>query len=115
MRDNYTPTTEEVRAEYVANRGFRLPTYISPAAEFDRWLDAHDRDVAVKALEDARVRPEFTEYLPNDGEYEYTSASDCDGSNVMHWRRRPRHVGEIFPWEPATEEQHAAAIRKEAT
>jgi len=69
------------------------------------------REHDAKVLEDARVRPEFTEYLPNDGEYEYASSADCDGSNVKYLRRRPRHIGDYFPWEPTTEELHAAALR----
>ena len=54
----FTPTTEQVRAEYVTNRAMRVPTTHPVAAEFDQWLTAHDREVAAKALEDARVRPE---------------------------------------------------------
>lgn len=39
--------------------------------------------------------------LKNDGTYEYTLSSDCDGSNVTHWRRVPgmTHEGHASPWE----------------
>jgi hypothetical protein len=48
----YTPTTEEMRALYTAERldgphldGFPAPTIQQAEAEFDRWLAAHDADV----------------------------------------------------------------------
>lgn len=44
--DEYTPTTEEVRW-YVSNNG-RIPV-----EWFDRFLAAHDAEVAAKALEEA--------------------------------------------------------------
>jgi hypothetical protein len=52
-RDEYTPTTDEVRAEYVTNRAIRVPTTTPVASEFDRWLAAHDREVAAAALDKA--------------------------------------------------------------
>lgn len=48
----FVPTTEQVRAEYVTNRALRVPTTVSPAAEFDRWLAEHDAQVAAQALRD---------------------------------------------------------------
>lgn len=58
----YTPTTEELR-EYVEMGGEQSP-WLPPtpekdalrAAAFDRWLAAHDREVAAKALMDAAVQ-----------------------------------------------------------
>lgn len=40
----YTPTTDEVRNDYL-----RMGRRSEKAAEFDRWLAAHDRTVAAKA------------------------------------------------------------------
>lgn len=40
MTDPYTPTTEEVRALYDER---------TEPGEFDRWLAAHDAEVAAKA------------------------------------------------------------------
>jgi len=40
----HTPTTEDVRKRYTFHAsGIRHPEY---AAEFDRWLEQHDREVA---------------------------------------------------------------------
>ena len=44
----YTPTTEEVRKRYWLNDG--EPSDPDEALEFDRWLAAHDREVAAKAI-----------------------------------------------------------------
>lgn len=48
----YTPTTDEMRAFYTAERldgphlgGFPLPTVEQAETEFDRWLAAHDAEV----------------------------------------------------------------------
>ena len=55
---DYTPTTEEVRRDYVACKSSPqasmadddlIPIYVS-RNRFDRWLAAHDREVAAKAL-----------------------------------------------------------------
>ncbi|MGX1932060.1 hypothetical protein [Microbacterium resistens] len=46
---DYTPTTEEVRADY-ADRGGSLRSPIQRWAEFDRWLNAHDAEVRAAAL-----------------------------------------------------------------
>jgi hypothetical protein len=58
MTDDYTPTTAEVRAVY-ASGSFMLtgPGYYEVddergAAEFDRWLAEHDRQVAHDAVDD---------------------------------------------------------------
>jgi len=45
MSDEYTPTTEDVQDIYGTH-----PTHVE---EFYRWLNAHDAEVAAKALEDA--------------------------------------------------------------
>lgn len=46
MSAEYTPTTEDVRNEYT-------DFDIYPADEFDRWLAAHDAEVAARALRHA--------------------------------------------------------------
>ena len=51
----YTPTTDEVRAEYVQNRAIRVPTTTAVASEFDRWLAAHDREVKAEAFDEGWV------------------------------------------------------------
>ena len=46
----YTPTTEQVRSHYVFDQTDKWS--LERGAAFDRWLAAHDADVAAKALED---------------------------------------------------------------
>lgn len=48
-----------------------------------------------------KLEPKWAETLTNDGTYEYTISSDCDGSNVQHWRRTPGTacIEEASPWE----------------
>ena len=52
--NEYTPTTESIRDCYVFSREHPDGTFIASQreheAEFDRWLEAHDREVAAKAL-----------------------------------------------------------------
>jgi hypothetical protein len=51
MPSDYTPTTEEVRAAYAADAyGVVKKRWL---LEFDRWLAAHDRQVAENAIRDA--------------------------------------------------------------
>ena len=52
MSTDYEPTTEQVRSHYVFDQGDVWRRERGEA--FDRWLAAHDREVAAKALEDAR-------------------------------------------------------------
>lgn len=49
----FTPTTDEVRARYCADEFGHPAALTDPCLEFDRWLEAHDREVAAKALRDA--------------------------------------------------------------
>lgn len=48
-----------------------------------------------------KAEPRWAETLTNDGFYEYTVSSDCDGANVQHWRRRPgkTYIEDASPWE----------------
>lgn len=57
---------------------------------------------AILAAGYRKLEPVWAEGLINDGEYEYTISSDCDGSNVKHWKRRPEMVStlEASSWEP---------------
>lgn len=47
---DYVPTTNAVRSFYI---GIRKQPDDEAAAEFDRWLTAHDRKVAAEALREA--------------------------------------------------------------
>ena len=48
----YTPNTEEVRKGYAYDGWLNKPVQVRLKG-FDRWLEAHDREVAAKALEEA--------------------------------------------------------------
>lgn len=55
---DYTPTTEEMRVFYAAERldgphleGFPPPSVDQAEAEFDQWLAQHDAEVAAAAIE----------------------------------------------------------------
>lgn len=67
MTSKYTPTTEQVR-EFWASDGRHQPAAKSfgaqeSADEFDRWLAAHDAEVAAKALEDARLERTYEQTM----------------------------------------------------
>lgn len=54
MADEYTPTTDKVRAAYLTSRTREVPRKVGDVmAEFDRWLAAHDRAVKAEALREA--------------------------------------------------------------
>ena len=55
---------------------------------------------AILAAGYVKAEPAWAETLINDGTYEYTVSSDCDGSNVNHWRRIPglTYEGQASPW-----------------
>lgn len=61
---------------------------------------------AILAAGYVKAEPAWAETLVNDGTYEYTVSSDCDGSNVTHWRRTPEtaYKGEASPWAAYTPE-----------
>lgn len=52
--NDYTPTDEQVREEYMENRIFISSNIAldrgAAYAEFDRWLEAHDREVGAGTL-----------------------------------------------------------------
>lgn len=116
--NNYQPTDEQLHAlaaewldegqtDHPDDRAFwigEFRTLLASAAG-----QAIMRAAQAEALREARVTAEFGDTVPNDGEYEYTVTSDCDGSNVRYLRRKPKSVGEHHPWEPATEQAWAAA------
>ena len=51
---DYTPTTAQVRDFWASDGKFQPAAksygFTESTAEFDRWLEAHDREVAAKAL-----------------------------------------------------------------
>ena len=57
MSDEYTPTTDEIRRDWVQLSADAYSLVTDDAdevavAEFDRWLEAHDREVAEKAWDE---------------------------------------------------------------
>ncbi|KQQ98008.1 hypothetical protein ASF74_14840 [Arthrobacter sp. Leaf145] len=52
---------------------------------------------AIKSAGWVKPEPVFEETLTNDGTHELTISSDCDGSNVVYWKRTPRLVAETPP------------------
>jgi len=48
-----------------------------------------------------KAEPLWADTLTNDGTYEFTISSDCDGSNVQYWRRIPgkTYIEAASPWE----------------
>lgn len=52
---------------------------------------------AIKSAGWVKPEPVFEETLTNDGTHELTISSDCDGSNVVYWKRTPRMVAETPP------------------
>lgn len=53
----YTPTTEEVRGGYAYDGWLHKPVQVRLNG-FDRWLEAHDREVKAQALQEAADRLE---------------------------------------------------------
>ncbi len=54
MSNDYTPTTEQVQIMFVGrHEKFYGPLEKMRRGQFDRWLAAHDAEVAAKALEEA--------------------------------------------------------------
>jgi hypothetical protein len=62
------------------------------------WADYAD---AILAAGYRRTEPRWADVLTNDGKYEYTVSSDCDGSNLQKWRRMPGklYIEDASPWE----------------
>lgn len=81
---DYTPTTAEVRAEYVANRAVRVSTTTPVADEFHRWLAAHDAEMRAEgfdegaqwAAEECGVRGPFMS--PGDNPYRNQTAGGTE-------------------------------------
>ncbi len=59
MTDTYTPTTEEVKEVWCTpmtmSAAINEEAHWEAEDQFDRWLTAHDAEVAAKALEEAAV------------------------------------------------------------
>lgn len=77
MTSEYTPTTDDLRLAYENHRGLCLAETmrdqgdsfipgVEAGEDFDRWLAAHDAEVAAKALDD------FAAHVTPDGD-----PSDC--------------------------------------
>lgn len=64
---------------------------------------------AVKA--DTPAPLAFVNSVPNDGRYEYTSSSDCDGSDQYYRARVPAKHAEAGPWFPISAEDYVAASK----
>lgn len=54
----FTPSTDQVRAEYVTNRAIRVPTTTPVASEFDRWL-TQERAAVLRDAADALATRDF--------------------------------------------------------
>ena len=56
---------------------------------------------AILAAGYRKTEPAWADTLTNDGTYEYTVSSDCDGSNVQYWRRIPgkSYTEAASPWQ----------------
>ena len=98
MNDN-TPTTEEVRAEFITNKALRMPTTWRGSDEFDRWLAAHDLEVssgnryvrlyyeALARIEQLEERPEATGVVTEEPEWEYGVRNTSTGKTGWPWTR----------------------------
>src|SRR5690606_22348902 len=58
-----TPTTEQVRAAFVARHGELRPT--EARRVFERWLVAHDAEVKAEALEEAPDNVRASDWYPS--------------------------------------------------
>lgn len=45
----YIPTKDDIRDQYASSY------YVNDAREFDRWLEAHDREVAARAWDEGFI------------------------------------------------------------
>lgn len=85
----YTPTTEEIREYYVQDGHSSHTDGCEVCDEFNRWLEAHDREVAAQALEEV--------------------ADWIEGGSPRSWGyEHPCHPGER--WEPTEVEKQAEVI-----
>lgn len=87
-RDELAEIIQDV-GEYIP--GSHADDYVSPNKAADAILAAGYR----------KTEPLWADTLTNDGKYEYTVSSDCDGSNVQYWRRVPgkTYIEAAAPWE----------------
>jgi hypothetical protein len=74
---------------------------IDAAANTADFELAHELAKAPSLAGYVKAEPSWAETLINDGTYEYTVSSDCDGSNVQRWRRTPglTYEGAASPWQ----------------
>lgn len=59
LSEQYTPTTDEVRAAYFVRKTGLLVSAMTHYPEFDRWLAERDAEVAAKAWEEGRLAEEL--------------------------------------------------------
>ena len=70
MSSPYTPTTAEIRGHYSWKSSSIVGAleYSEGLSEFERWLAAHDAEVAAKAIEDAGAQySEYEAFIASDG------------------------------------------------
>lgn len=77
-----------------------LDNFNPPDAGHPTWW-INPEVTAIAALDALGLTAEWADYLTNDGVNEYTTTSDCDGSNEERWQRRPAFALRIeaTPWE----------------
>lgn len=81
MADEYTPTTEQVRSGYVwLSAGDNPGAQEEASAEFWRWLAAHDRETAARAL--APIRDALTRH-PRCGTHPDDDTITCGWKSVV--------------------------------
>jgi len=90
VADNHLQSREEALRDWTALTSVRGEnTY------------AHNIATGLLAAGYVKAEPAWAETLTNDGTYEFTISSDCDGSNVQHWRRVPglTYEGQASTWQ----------------
>lgn len=77
--------------------------YSVETIDFGGYSQRDAESVADVLIAAGWVKPEaaWVESLENDGTYEYTSSSHCDGTHIAHWRRKPgkTYQADPEPWE----------------
>lgn len=63
----------------------------------------------IRSVNELGIKSEFVDTLVNNGEFEYTQSSDCDGSNQVFLRRLPKKIIEPTEWEKTTEDEFSKA------
>ena len=83
----FTPPTKDIKSAFaqyghlVSGRSEKTPAK-QGAEEFDRWLDAHDREVAAKALREYADSLNLHEVVPDDDD---SLAYLCEDDECLWW------------------------------